>query len=237
MKNKNSLIVKILTHKYTKILAFIIIAAITGFLGFLLDQAGQAKQWVSPPMEPPAESGIKAALHFYGKDVKKLSQKYDLSYPYLMALIMVETSGKRNPRPRFEPHIYKKLKEVRDGKRDKFENITQKDLQGMSDHQLRQLAKSWGPFQIMGYKSLQLGISVKDLHNKNALENGIRWINQEYGDLIRQGRYRDAFHYHNTGHVLPRNGRSKTTDPYYIEKGMQYMKIFQELDKMQKTQK
>ncbi len=220
-----------LRKKIIKALILIIIASILGTGLFLLEQIHRHNQWERPPLEPPSESGIQAAIHFYGKDVEKLSQKYNLPYSYLMALIMLESSGRRNPHARFERNVYLKLKAVRDGRLSHYENITRKDLQGMSDHQLRDLAKSWGPFQIMGYKSLKMGITVQDLHNYKALENGIKWINQEYGDLLRQGRYKDAFHYHNTGHIIPPSGKNYTTDPYYVEKGIQYMKIFEQLSK------
>ena len=146
---------------------------------------------------------------------------------------MLESSGKRNPHPRFEKWVYLKLKAVQQGRLSHYENITRQDLKGLTDKQLRDLAKSWGPFQIMGYKSLKMGISVYDLNNYHALENGIRWINNEYGNLLRQGRYADAFHYHNTGHVIPRNGKIHTTDPTYIEKGLKYMKIFDQLSSTQ----
>ena len=224
-------------RKLFKTLAIIIIAGLLGVLGFILEQVHRHSQWESPPLEPPSESGIQAAIHFYGDQVKELSQKYDLPYSYLMALIMLESSGRRNPHPRFEKGVYQKLKAVRDGRLSHYEDITQQDLRGMSDRQLRDLARSWGPFQIMGYKSLKMGISVHDLHNYKALENGIRWINKEYGNLLRQGRYRDAFHYHNTGHVIPRSGKIYTTDPYYVEKGIKYMKIFEQLSNNHKVSK
>ncbi len=224
-------------RKLLKILARIIIAVLIGILGFFLEQVHRHSQWESPPLEPPSESGIQAAIHFYGDQVKELSQKYDLPYSYLMALIMLESSGRRNPKPRFEKGVYNKLKAVRDGRLSHYENITQQDLLGMGDRQLKDLARSWGPFQIMGYKSLKMDISVHDLHNYKALENGVRWINKEYGNLLRQGRYRDAFHYHNTGHVIPHDGKTYTTDPYYVEKGIKYMKIFEQLSKSTKEYK
>ena len=155
-----------------------------------------------------------------------------------MAIIMLASSGVRNPQPRFEPYIYRKLKAVQQGKLKKFEGITQRELYWLSDRQLRRLATSWGPFQIMGYKIYHLGISSPDeLNNRNAIKYGIQWINQDYGWLLRQHRYKDAFHYHNTGHVFPKDGKPRTTSPDYVYRGLKYMQIFKALEQREKQKK
>ncbi len=153
-----------------------------------------------------------------------------------MALIMLESSGVRNPKPRFERHVYRALKAVKEGRRKDFEGITQRELRWMSDRDLKKLATSYGPFQIMGYKIYHLGISDwNDLNNRNAIKYGIQWINQDYGWLLRQHRYKDAFHYHNTGQLFPKDGVPRTTTPNYVDRGLKYMQIFRALDQQQKA--
>ncbi len=208
-----------------------LVAVFIGSLGFLVQKKLVHRTWVRPPAEPTENYGIKAAIHFYGKEVKYYSQKYGLPYEYFMAIIMLESSGVRNPRPRFEPYVYRKLKAVQQGKLKQFEGITQRELYWLSDRQLRRLATSWGPFQIMGYKIYHLGISSpNDLNNRNAIKYGIQWINQDYGWLLRQHRYKDAFHYHNTGHLFPKDGKPRTTSPDYVYRGLKYMQIFRALE-------
>lgn len=173
------------------------------------------------------ETGCEAAIENYGDEIKRLSKKYDLSKDYLMALIMLECSGRRDVPPRFEKGIYNKLKEVQSGKRT-LEGIKQEELKDATDDALKNLASSWGPFQLMGYKCFHLNIQIKDLRGSNSLDHGVEWINRTYGDYIRAGKYEDAFHIHNTGHPVPQDGKYKTYDPRYIPRGIQYMKYFKD---------
>ncbi len=214
---------------------FLIVILFIGTLGFLVEKRLTHRSWVRPPKEPEKNYGIKAAIRFYGNDVKFYSKKYNVPYAYCMAVIMLESSGAREPKPRFEPHIYRKLLAVKNGRMKNFEGITQKELYWLSDKDLRKLATSWGPFQIMGYKIFHLGISSpNDLNNRNAIKYGIQWISKDYGWLLRQHRYKDAFHYHNTGHIFPKNGKPRTTSPDYVYRGLKYMQIFEALDKQKR---
>jgi hypothetical protein len=84
----------------------------------------------------------------------------------------------------------------------------------------------------MGYKAIPLGVSISDLrHEDDAAEVGVRWIAQEYGHFLKKKKYKDAFHYHNTGQRFPLSGRPKTHSPYYVSDGLKYMKIFEKRKK------
>jgi len=144
-------------------------------------------------------SGIDIAKKNYEKEVKKYSKKYSISSAYMMSLIMLESSGRESIKPRFENHVYIKLLKLKEGEIDRFENLTPNDLKKYSKSEVKDLAKSYGPFQIMGYKAISLGLSVK---------YGALWIEREYGDLLREGKFMDAFHLHNTGKVYPKNGKN-----------------------------
>ena len=76
------------------------------------------------------------------------------------------------------------------------------------------------------YKCLELGIKVNDLKGDNSVDHSVRWISQSYGHLIRSKRYKDAFHFHNTGRVVPLIGRYLTHDKTYIPRGIRYMEYF-----------
>ncbi len=175
----------------------------------------------------PDETGCQAAITNYGDEITRLSGKYGLSRDYLMSLIMLECSGRRNVPPRFEKSVYNRLLDVKAGKKT-LEGISRDELSDASDEALKNLASSWGPFQLMGYKCLHLNILIKDLRGDNSLEHGVEWINRTYGDYIRQGRYADAFHIHNTGRPVPKDGKYKTYDSRYVPNGLAYMDFFKE---------
>jgi len=166
-------------------------------------------------------------LH-YGREVDSLCDKMNLPKSYIKALIMLECSGRKPATTRFEEHVYEKLKQVKKGQLQQFENITSTMLRHTSDESLRNMATSWGPFQIMGYKCIQLKIKLHNLAGNNAVYWGMKWINDDYGDLLRQARYKDAFHFHNTGKEYPLNGIPITYDPSYVSHGLKYMTYFKQ---------
>ena len=171
-------------------------------------------------------AGIEYAKKNYLKEVKKYAKKYKISSAYLMSLIMLESSGRKNIKPRFEKHIYYQLLRLRDGRINHFEDLVPSDLKGFSNEKIRQLAKSYGPFQIMGYKTIKMKISINELKGRSAIKYGTYWINKNYGYLLRQGKFMDAFHMHNTGRVYPQSGKPKTHNPKYVQYGMEYLRYF-----------
>ena len=171
-------------------------------------------------------AGKDVAEEHYAVDVLSAARKYDLDYSYLMALLMLECSGKKPAGARFEPHVYKGLQQVRDGKRRSYENVTPAHLADASDDALRNLATSWGPFQLMGYKCILLDVNIRDIRGPNGVEYGADWINQTYGNSLRAGRFKDCFHMHNTGSPYPKTGLPRTHDPQYVPRGLAMMNQF-----------
>lgn len=172
--------------------------------------------------------GFDAAIENYGSEIKMLSKQFDIDQNYLLALIMLESSGRADVPPRFEKAVYQKLKDIQGRKQVALEGITLSDIKDASDEALRNLASSWGPFQLMGYKCLHLGIKIKDLRGPNSLYWGVYWIDNTYGEFVRKGRYDDAFHIHNTGHTVPRNRKYFTYDSLYVPHGIEYMEYFKQ---------
>lgn len=176
-------------------------------------------------------NGRRNVENFYQIEVERVASAYDLPTEYLLALIILECGGHESPRHRFEPKRFRQLKNLRDGKRRKFEYLRRGDLEGLSDGEIRALATSWGPFQIMGYHTLGLStsgeeVTVEDLSGPKAVEIGIRWVDENYGSLLRQKRYKDAFHMHNTGRLYPKLGGPKTHDPKYVPNGLSHLAYF-----------
>ena len=173
------------------------------------------------------------AVENYQEEVDLWADDYDLPAEYLMSLIILECGGQQPCGKRFEHKRYKQLMNLRDGKRRKFEYLRRHDLEGLSDTEIRSLATSWGPFQIMGYHSIGLSksgetVTVDDLMGPRAVEIGVRWIDENYGVILRHQRYKDAFHMHNTGRVYPKVGKPKTHDPNYVPNGLSHMTYFEE---------
>ena len=162
----------------------------------------------------------------YGHEIEKLATDFKLDPAFLKSLIVLECSGRKEIKPRLEKHVYQKLKQVQSGKLDKYEAVTQELIHDANDEALKNLASSWGPFQLMGHKCLVLDIQIKDLRGPDALFWGVKWIDITYGDKIRNQHFQDSFHLHNTGKLFPKDGISQTHDPDYVRKGMSYMKKF-----------
>ena len=165
----------------------------------------------------------------YGDPIQDLAEEFNIPASYLLALIVLECSGqeKEDIEPRFENHVYKKLKTVRDNTSASYGSITQKTIFDSSDDALKNLATSWGPFQLMGYQCIELGVNVADIRGKQSLYWGVYWINERYGNNLRANDFKNAFHIHNAGHHYPKTGGPNTHDPKYVENGIHYAKYFE----------
>lgn len=166
--------------------------------------------------------------HNYGEKIELYASMYGISAAYLKALVQLECGGRKNFPQRYEAHIYNRLKEVKQGTRNQYEHVRTRTLKDASDEALKNLASSWGPFQIMGYKCIELGITVADLRGDDAIYWGVQWIKKTYGKELDKENYKNAFHLHNTGKKFPKNGKSLTYDPTYVERGIQYMNYYKE---------
>lgn len=177
---------------------------------------------------PEGISTIEWAEMNYSEEMLVLSTKYDVPYAYLMALVVLECGGEKPAGHRYEPSIMKKLQKVKAGKIERLENIYAHHLNECDDGCLENLATSWGPFQLMGYKAIPMGVKISNLrHEDEAAEIGVRWIVQEYGHFLKKKKFKDAFHYHNAGQRFPLSGKPKTHSPYYVSDGLRYMKTFE----------
>ena len=164
----------------------------------------------------------------YGDEMRDIAESLDLPYSYLMSLAALECSGEKPAGHRFEQHVFRELMKVREGKRRSYEAVRKEHLADLTEQEVRDLATSWGPFQLMGYKAVALDVDVDDLSDEElAARIGARWIQKEYGRFLKRKKWEDAFHIHNTGKRFPLNGHSRTHDPYYVSDGLRYMKYFE----------
>ncbi len=174
------------------------------------------------------KGGLEKAEENYKEIIDSLAQKFDLSSSYLLAVIMLESSGRKKVPSRYEHSIYLQLKDLQNNKIDQFENIIPNDLKNKTDNDLKKMASSWGPFQLMGYKCFFLNISLYEMKD-NITYWSIKWINLTYGDYVRKGEFKHAFHIHNAGKKYPETGIPTTYDPNYVVNGLNFIQYFSEL--------
>jgi len=164
----------------------------------------------------------------YGAQTLEASKKFDIPQEYLLALIALECSGRKIIPHRFEAHVYRKLKQVKTGELRSMEKVTHNGIKAMSDDAIKNLSRSWGPYQIMGYKVFEMGVKIEDLRGARSVVVGASWIRKNYGEVLDNKHYKDAFHIHNTGSPYPSTGPPKTYNKNYIPKGMEYIQKFKD---------
>lgn len=143
----------------------------------------------------------------YGIEVDHYANLYNLPSSYLKALIVLESSGNKPAESRFEKRVFKRILLKYKGR--------------LSVAAIKNLSTSWGPFQLMGYQVNKLNIRIRDIRGTNSVKWGIKWINDTYGNYLREGRFEEAFRIHNTG-----KPSGRTFDPDYVKNGMKYMEYF-----------
>ena len=141
--------------------------------------------WGSNTIDVEAAFYVQKLYSSYGDQVDILAE-FDLPADYLKALIVLESSGKRRLRVALKNMSFIAFKRYVRGS-EKYENVTQTILHDATDGALRNLASSWGPFQLMGYKCILLNINVADVRGEKALYWGVKWIDMTYGDYLRKG--------------------------------------------------
>jgi hypothetical protein len=211
--------------------AWLIFLSALAIIGVLLFRAGSQKVMQSlPPVSASERMVLNRTYENYKDSVLKVANKFDISASYLLALIALECSGRTDIPARFEPHVYRRLQELQSGSRKQMERVKTETISDASPEALKNMASSWGPFQIMGYKCVELdGTNVIDLRSERAIHFGGVWINKNYGELLREQRFKDAFHFHNTGKLYPRIGPPRTFHPEYVANGLKYQKYFEAL--------
>jgi len=96
------------------------------------------KEYKNPTND--TKGGFDMALINYRKEVDSIAKIFNLSPDYLMALIMLESSGRKKVPVRFEKRIYKQLVLTKKGKQATFEQIGTKALEPFSKKELKKLA-------------------------------------------------------------------------------------------------
>jgi hypothetical protein len=184
------------------------------------------KYFIKVPINLNKNTSSQSVIDNYSNEVFKSSIEFNIPYKYLMALIQLECSGLKPAGERFEPHVYRQLKKVQVGSLKNYENVTMSHLYDASDEAIRNLATSWGPFQLMGYKCILLDVKIRDIRGPNGVYYGTQWINLTYGNRLRKSEYKNCFHLHNTGKLYPRTGLPTTHDPQYVKRGLAGLKSF-----------
>lgn len=200
-------------------------------LGVVLGLQWQSSANVKGQKEWTAGPATKGALELtwdnYAAEVVEAAEAFDLPPSYLLALITLECSGRRPAGKRFEPGVHRRMLDVQSGERRRYEQVRTAHLEDASESALVNLATSWGPFQLMGYKCIGMDVNISDIRGEEAVHYGVKWVAEEYGKQLRKERFKDAFHMHNTGQKYPKVGPPRTHDPHYVAKGLGRMVWFE----------
>ncbi|GAB4395848.1 MAG: hypothetical protein OHK0053_07030 [Microscillaceae bacterium] len=178
--------------------------------------------WINWDLEP--QNDLARLQENYASEVEQICQEMQLPAPYFKALIILESSARKPAPSRFEPHVFARLREVQTGSRPRYGRFTTSQLSLLSQDELKAMATSWGPLQVMGYHCIPMGLSISQLQGERGLWYAIQWADKSYGKWLRRGDFENAFHIHNTGQPLPQDGQPRTHDPHYIQKGLDWVK-------------
>lgn len=201
---------------------FLTLSAITFCIVYVIPKIKNHKKY----SDADSKGGLDMVEINYGKAIDSAANVFELPPEYFKALCMLECTGRKEFPERFEPHVLDRLKEVKFQRLNNYEHVTPEMLSDANEEALKNLASSWGPFQLMGYKCLLLDIKVRDIRGDDAVFYGVKWIEMTYGDKLKAKRFKDAFHIHNTGKPYPLFGKPSTYDPDYVKRGLTYMKYF-----------
>jgi len=172
------------------------------------------------------EQGPEAVIENYGPEIKKYAKEFRISPEFMAALCMMESGGRKPVPFRFEKHVYTRLKLVQLHARGSYEHVKPENLNNAGDEALQNLASSWGPFQLMGYKCMLFGIKVRDLRGDDGVKWAAKWMDTTYGRYLRKNDYKSAFHIHNAGIPFPKDGASRTFNKKYVDEGLKWMAYF-----------
>jgi hypothetical protein len=163
----------------------------------------------------------------YAHEIEEVCAEYNLPAEYFKALAILECSAEKPPQSRFEPKVFERLNEVKMNKKPNYSNLKHPQLKNLTEEQLRDMATSWGVFQIMGYHAYSIGIAPRDLQGSDGLRQSIVWIDKSYGQYLRKRDFANALHLHNVGKPIPITGEYETYSPNYIPRGLEFIKHFE----------
>jgi len=161
------------------------------------------------------------------EEVNAACQSSSVPPAFLASLISVENPRLSATAKRFEPHVYEKLIEVRDGARASYNNVKQSQLSDAGDMAVKALAHSYGYTQIMAYWCFRLNCTVKELRDPaKHLAFAVELLKIVAGKHLRGGDYSAALRIWNTG-----SPTGKTHDPAYVSNALAVKEKYEALER------
>lgn len=130
----------------------------------------------------------------------------------------IDRDGQIRPEAtRFEPGVFHKLTAVRDGLMSRWSGIVTRDLNGLSDAAIRNLATSWGMTQIMGWHLIHnLKGTIQDLRDPDKhLHFTVQLLVLTASVHLKNGRFDNVLRIWNTGSA---NGKTYHDD--YVDNAL-----------------
>lgn len=153
---------------------------------------------------------------------------------FLAGLISVENAQLNPHASRYEAHVFRQLCNVRSNARfwnRTYNGVTQKQLRGMSDDAVANLARSWGLTQVMAYHTInnlrdESGnpITVAELRGSRHLHYAVQFMSRSDVAMrqLKNHDYPGVLRIWNTG-----SPTGKTHDAYYVQNALGVMKAYQ----------
>lgn len=120
---------------------------------------------------------------------------------FLAGLISRENAMLDYDATRFEPHVFRRLKDVRDGKRKLYNGISRDDIADATDDALRALSHSYGLTQIMGWSMVKmLDGTIADLRDPDKhLTYAVKRLEIVAGAYLKRKEWEKVLRIWNTG--------------------------------------
>jgi hypothetical protein len=171
-------------------------------------------------------SAMQRIFRDQGELISTLCEKSSIPAEFVGALIANETEDHPDA-TRFEPAIFMKLKDVREGVEDRYGQMHKAELLPFDDEGIRLLATSRGLTQIMGYSAVYHSVDPLKLADpetclKLTLRILAEWAQAYWLDVTKD--FEQLFRCWNTGRP---DGR--TYDPEYVPNGLRRMEIYRKL--------
>ena len=167
------------------------------------------------------------ALHNHGQRLKTLTMEYEISWPFVMAMYVMECDGQKECPPIYHEHIFQELKKVQSREKTEYQGIYVHHVIAANDEALRDLATSWGPFQIKGYQVVSIGIPLSQLRTHKQLDSSVIWLSHLYGDVHIED-CPQVFKKHAVTQI--HRGSTKITPQKYISQACKHMDWFAKIE-------
>ena len=113
------------------------------------------------PIKNNQSIGAEEVIESYSEEIYKEAYLLGLNPEYFMALCMLECGGRRPSPSRFEKHVYRRLINLKAGKRTHYEKVTIETLKDANESAIKTWPAAGDPFKLWAIKLFKKVYSLK----------------------------------------------------------------------------